>query len=124
MAYLRKLDLAIESARKLARVGASVNLVNLLKKMRPVDVAVIFGSLTDGEKLFAFRSLLKHDEEFVAETLSELPPEDAAALLAHFEPETIAELLQKLPIDDATELTSKLTQELVERVLELMNIAR
>jgi len=50
MAYLRKLDLAIESARKLARIGAGTNLVNLLRKMRPADVAVIFGNLTDGER--------------------------------------------------------------------------
>ena len=124
MAYLRKLDLAIESARKLARIGASTNLVNLLRKMRPADVAVIFGNLTDGERLFALRSLLKQDGDFVASALSELPPEEAASLLAHLEPETIADLLQKTPVDDATQITSKLPPELVERVLELMHVAR
>ncbi|GBC83314.1 Magnesium transporter MgtE [bacterium HR10] len=124
MAYLRKLDLAIESARKLARIGASTNLVNLLRKMRPADVAVIFGNLTDGERLFALRSLLKQDGDFVASTLSEMPPEEAASLLAHLEPETIADLLQKIPVDDATQITSKLPPELVERVLELMHVAR
>jgi len=124
MAYLRKLDLAIESARKLARIGASTNLVNLLRKMRPADVAVIFGNLTDGERLFALRSLLRQDGDFVASTLSEMPPEEAASLLAHLEPETIADLLQKIPVDDATQITSKLPQELVERVLELMHVAR
>ncbi|HXF03894.1 MAG TPA: magnesium transporter [Blastocatellia bacterium] len=124
MAYPRKLDLAIESTRKLARIGASVNLVNLLRKMRPEDVAVIFGNLTDGERLFAFRSLLKQDGDFVAQTISAMPPKEGAALLAHLEPVAIADLLQKLPVDDATELTSKLPPELAEQVLEVMNVAR
>jgi magnesium transporter len=124
MAYLRKLDLAIESARKLARIGAGTNLVNLLRKMRPADVAVIFGNLTDGERLFALRALLKQDGDFVASTLSEMSPEDAASLLAHLEPETIAELLQKIPVDDATQITSRLPPELVEQVLERMHVAR
>jgi magnesium transporter len=124
MAYPRKLDLAIESTRKLARIGASVNLVNLLRKMRPEDVAVIFENLTDGERLFAFKSLLKQDGDFVAQAIGAMPPKEGAALLVHLEPAAIADLLQKLPVDDATELTAKLPPELAEQVLDVMNVAR
>lgn len=122
MPYLRKLDVATDSARKLARMGASTHLVNLLCKLRPADIAAVLGGLAARERLFAFDLLLKQNEGLVSEMLGEMAPEDAAELLAHLQPKTIAQLLQKLPVDDATELASKLPQELFEPVINLMHI--
>lgn len=125
MAYhQRKLDIALDSARKLARMRAGTNLANLLQKLRPADIASILTSFTEQERLFAFNLLLKQNEDLVTETLGEMPPEDAAGLLAHLDPPTIAELLQKLPVDEATELASKLPEDLVEQVMSLMNVAQ
>ncbi|MBI3952116.1 MAG: magnesium transporter [Acidobacteria bacterium] len=122
MAYLRKLDVATESARKLARMRAGTHLANLLKKLRPADIASIFSGLTEQERLFAFNLLLKQNEDLVTETLGEMEPEDAAHLLAHLDPPTIAKVLQRLPTDDATLLASELPPELFEQVMDLMHV--
>jgi magnesium transporter len=124
MAYLRKLNVATDSARKLARMRAGTHLTNLLQKLRPADIASIFGSLTEQERLFAFNLLLKQNEDLVTETLGEMPPEDAARLLAHLDPPTIAKLLQRLPVDDATELASELPPDMFEQVMDLMHVAQ
>lgn len=122
MAYLRKLDVATESARKLARMRAGTHLTNLLQKLRPADIASIFTGLTEQERLFAFNLLLKQNEDLVTETLSEMQPRDAARLLAHLDAPTIAKLLQRLSVDDATELASQLPPELLEPVMALMRV--
>lgn len=122
MAYLRKLDLAADSARKLARMRAGTHLGNLLQKLRPADIASIFGGFTEQERSFAFNVLLAQNEALVTETLGEMAPEDAARLLAQLDPPTIAKLLQRLPTDDATLLASQLPPDLFESVMNLMHV--
>ena len=47
MAAHRRIDLALDSVRRLQRIGATANLLNLLQKQHPADLAQIFGELLD-----------------------------------------------------------------------------
>ena len=44
----RKIDVVLDSVRRLIRLGATANLVNLLQKQHPADLAQVFSEL--GEK--------------------------------------------------------------------------
>ena len=42
MAQQRKLDVVLDSVKRLLRIGATANLLNLLQKQHPADLAQIF----------------------------------------------------------------------------------
>ena len=45
----RKLDVVLDSVKRLMRMGATANLVNLLQKQYPADLAQLFSALPDKE---------------------------------------------------------------------------
>ena len=78
----RKLDVVLDSVKRLLRVGATSNLVNLLQKQYPADLAQLFSELTDRDRQSAFSLLAERNSRLAMEALSELGPEVAAAMLA------------------------------------------
>jgi magnesium transporter len=46
----RRIELILESVRRLLRMGATPNLVNLLQKQHPADLAQIFAELPEKER--------------------------------------------------------------------------
>ena len=116
----RKVDLVLDSVKRLLRVGATANLSNLLQKQHPADLAQIFGELPDRDRIAAFSVLVERNSRLAMETLSELGPEAGAQLLAGRSAEEIAKLVQELPSDDAAALIDNLPEELSTAVLELM----
>ena len=116
----RKVDLVLDSVKRLLRVGATANLSNLLQKQHPADLAQIFGELHERDRLAAFSVLVDRNSRLAMETLSELGPEAAAQLLAGRSAEEIAKLVQELPSDDAAAIIDNLPEELSSAVLELM----
>jgi magnesium transporter len=120
MAQQRKLDVVLDSVKRLLRVGATANLLNLLQKQHPADLAQVFSSLQDRERRAAFTLLLERNSKLAMEALSELGPETAAALLADRSAEEIARFVQELPSDDAAAIIDNLPEDLSASVLELM----
>ena len=116
----RKVDLVLDSVKRLLRVGATANLSNLLQKQHPADLAQIFSQLPDRDRIAAFAVLVERNSRLAMETLSELGPETGAQLLAGRSAEEIAKLVQELPSDDAAALIDNLPEELSTAVLELM----
>jgi magnesium transporter len=116
----RKLDVVLDSVKRLMRMGATANLVNLLQKQHPADLAQLFSELPDKERHSAFTLLAERNSKLAMEGLSELGPEAGAKLLAERSAEEIAKLLQELPSDDAAALIDYLPKELSAAVLELM----
>jgi len=116
----RRIDLVLDSVKRLLRIGATANLGNILQKQHPADLAQIFGELPDRDRVAAFTVLLGRNSRLAMETLSELGHEAAAALLAGRSAEEIAKLVQEMPPDDAAALIDKLPDELSSAVLELM----
>jgi len=116
----RKLDVVLDSVKRLMRMGATANLVNLLQKQHPADLAQLFSELPDKERHSAFTLLAERNTKLAMEALSELGPEAGAALLRERSAEEIVKLAQELPSDDAAALIDYLPEELSAKVLELL----
>src|SRR3954462_5690012 len=120
MAAQRRIDLVLDSVKRLLRIGASANLLNLLQKQHPADLAQVFGELNDKDREAAFSLLADRNGRLAMEAVSELGPESGAALLATRPAEEIAKLAQEIPSDDAAALIDSLPEELAAAVLDLM----
>ena len=120
MAAQRRIDLVLDSVKRLLRIGASANLLNLLQKQHPADLAQVFSELPDKDRVAAFSLLAERNGRLAMEAVSELGPEAGAALLATRSAEEIAKLAQEIPSDDAAALIDYLPEELSAAVLDLM----
>ncbi len=120
MAAQRRIDLVLDSAKRLLRIGATANLLNLLQKQHPADLAQLFGELTDRDREAAFSVLADRNGRLAMETVSEIGPEGGAALLGTRSAEDIARLAQEIPSDDAAALIDYLPEDLSSAVLALM----
>jgi len=116
----RKLDVVLDSVKRLLRMGATANLVNLLQKQYPADLAQLFAELPDKDRASCFSLLAERNSRLAMEALSELGPEVGAALLADRSAEDIVRLTQELPSDDAAAVIDHLPEELSAAVLELI----
>ncbi len=116
----RRIDVVLDSVKRLLRIGATANLLNLLQKQHPADLAQVFGTLLDTERQAVFSLLVERSARLAMETVSEMGPEEGAKLLTGRSAEEIAKLLQELPSDDAAALIDYLPNELSAEVLELM----
>lgn len=116
----RRIDVVLASVKRLIRVGASANLLNLLQKQHPADLAAVLGELGERERQTAFNVLVERHPRHAMEGLSELGPEIGAALLDDRSPEEIARLMQELESDDAAALIDYLPKDLSGAVLDLM----
>ena len=120
MAAQRRIDLVLDSVKRLLRIGATANLLNLLQKQHPADLAQIFSGFQDKEREATFSLLAERNGRLAMEAVSELGPEAGAALLATRQAEEIARLAQEIPSDDAAALIDHLPKELSSAVLNLM----
>jgi magnesium transporter len=116
----RRSDVVLDSVKRLLRIGATANLLNLLQKQHPADLAQIVGTLLDTERSAVFALLVERQPKLAMETISEMGPEPGAQLLTGRSAEDIAKLLHELPSDDAAALIDYLPEELSREVLELM----
>jgi magnesium transporter len=116
----RKLDVVLDSVKRLQRMGATANLVNLLHKQHPADLAQLFAELPEKDRHSAFSLLVERNSRLAMEALSELGPEGGARLLADRSAEDIVRLTQELPSDDAAAIIDYLPEELSAAVLELI----
>jgi len=120
MSAPRRNDLVLESVRRLLRMGATPNLLNLLQKQHPADLAQVFAELADKECHAVFNILVERNGRLAVEALSELGPEKGSLLLADRPAEEIARLVQEIPSDDAAGLIDHLPEELSSIVLDLI----
>ncbi len=120
MAPQRRIDVVLDSVKRLLRIGATANLLNLLQKQHPADLAQVFGDLQNNERQAVFSVLVERNPRLAMETISEMGPEPGALLLTNRSAEEIAKLLQEIPSDDAAALIDYLPEELSREVLELM----
>ena len=116
----RKIDVVLDSVRRLMRLGATANLVNLLQKQHPADLAQVFAELGEKDRSAAFTLLVERNSKLAMEALSELGPEGGAALLADRSAEEIARLLHDPPSDDAAAIIDNLPEPVSAAVLELI----
>ncbi len=114
-------EVVLTSVRRFLRMGATANLLNILEKERPADLATIFRSLAERERRVAFDLIAGRDRTRAMEALSELETEMGASLLQGRSAEDVSRLLAELPPDDAVGLVKQLPQELADTVLESLH---
>ena len=122
MVALRRIEVVLDSVKRLQRIGATANLLNLLQKQHPADLAEVFGDLSQNERRSAFDTLLGHNSRLAMEALSELDPEVGATMLVGRPPEELARLFPELAPDDSAALIQRLPEELSTAVLDLMHL--
>src|SRR5512147_749263 len=120
MAAQRKPDLVLASVRRLLRVGATANLLNLLQKRHPVDIAEILRTLNDHERRAAVDALAGADPRLAAQVIAEVGVDMGASLLASRPVPDIVRLLQELAPDDAVALIDRFPNPVADEVRELM----
>jgi magnesium transporter len=120
MAAQSKTDLVLASVRRLLRVGATANLLNLLQKRHPVDIAEILRALNDHERRAAVDVMAAADPRLAIQVVAELGVDIGAALLASRPARETVRLLQELAPDDAAALINRFPEPLADEVRELM----
>ena len=120
MPPLRRIEVVLNSVKRLQRIGATANLLNLLQKQHPADIAEVLTDLSNGDRRSSFEVLLAGNARLAMEALSEIDPEVGETLLVDRPPDELAALLTELPSDDAAALVDHLPDELSAAVLELM----
>src|SRR4026207_1909207 len=93
----RKIDVVLDSVKRLLRMGATANLVNLLHKQHPADLAQLFSELPEKDRHSSFSLLVDRNSRLAMEALSELGPEAGAALLADRSAGELAKLVEAAP---------------------------
>ncbi len=116
----RKIDVVLDSVRRLLRIGATANLFNLLQKQHPADLAQVLAELQERDRKAAFSIVVERSPKLAMEAVAELGPEAGAQLLSDRPAEDIAKLLQEIASDDAAALVDYLPDDLSSAVLELM----
>lgn len=113
-----RLQVTMETTRKLLRMKAMGKVSKVIEKLHPADIAHILEYLSEGEEK-AVLNLIK-DPAVAAEVLSELEWGTAASILQSMETGKIISILQNMPSDDAVEIISNVPEELAEKLLEGM----
>ena len=92
MPPLRRIDVVLDSVKRLQRIGATANLLNLLQKQHPADLAEVLTGLPDAGRLSTFNTLIAQNSRLAMEALSELDAEIGDALLSERPSDELAKL--------------------------------
>jgi len=127
---MQDLHLHIDTVRRLLRRHAKSNLENMLAKLHPADLALIFRHITSEERIETFLTIasVEHaaevvsemDEHLVEELISELPIEKTMKLMKAMSPDDEADILQLLPDELAEDILNRLKASESEEMETLM----
>ncbi len=113
-----RLQITLDTMKKLLRRQAMGNLSKMLEKLHPADLAHIFPYFNETEQRAIF-NMIKDPAE-AAKVLSEIEWVVGAQLLRSIDTERVIQILQEMPSDDAAEIISNLPEELAEKILQGM----
>ncbi len=113
----KKMDLLVESCRRLLRKGAKSHLENLLSKLHPADIAALLGRLNRQERDTIFAML---PPEVAAKALVDMDSLLQTKLMEDMPPKDLANVLACLPADEAVGLVDSLSDEKREEILPLI----
>ena len=111
-----KLQVTLETVRKLIRRGAEPNLIKIFEKLHPADIAHLLNYLNEGERRQIFA--LIEDPKRAADVLVEADREVRAKILAQMDMERAVKILEEMPSDDLVELIDTLPEPLAEEILQ------
>lgn len=118
----RKIQVLLDTVKKLLRRNAMPNLSNLLQKTHPADIAHLFRYLDIAEQQKLF-NLIK-DVNDAAEVLAEIEHSISAQILDELDTERSVELLQAMSHDDSVDIIRNMPDEMADEILNLMQDER
>lgn len=108
----------LDAIRRLIRRGASGNLLKLITKTHPADMAWVFRHLTENERSAVF-NIIAHTD-YVGEFLSELDNVLMTDLVEELDPKHMATIITEMASDDAVDVLEALPEELATTIREHM----
>jgi magnesium transporter len=123
-AFPGKQDLVPNTVVRLLTAGAADNVVNLLQKQHPADIASILKRLPDRHRRPTFDLLVARSPTLAMQGLAELAPTLGVSLLEDRAAGDVARLLETLPADDAASILKRLPGDLSTSVRDLMSRER
>lgn len=111
---MRKTDVIMSMAQRLAQRGEFERLARLLGEIPPADTAQVLADLPldDAVKIFSHMAT-----ELAADVLAELPDDLRRQLLDRLEPEQIAQVVEEMPSDEATDVLQDMEPEDAREVM-------
>jgi magnesium transporter len=111
----------LDTFKRLHRRGAVENLLRLINKTHPADVAWIFRHLNQTERKFIFNIITQ--TENVGEFLSELDQAIMVELVDDLTPQFIASIISEMSSDDVADLFEAFPEEKVDEIRKVMEKA-
>lgn len=107
-----------DTIRRLIRRKAVDNLLKLIHKTHPADLAWVFRHLDPEERQNVFNIVAQ--TEHVGEVLSELDQSIMVELVGELTPKFMVSVIDKMAADDAADLLEALSGELADEIRQLM----
>ncbi|HHM24304.1 MAG TPA: magnesium transporter, partial [Bacteroidetes bacterium] len=109
------LESTIEDLRELIANRADGFIRNIVRELRPADIAHVLRHLSREERLYLF-SLL--DPETASDVLAELDEPIQEELIREMDSERLSQVIDEMESDDATDVVAKLPSDVAEEILE------
>jgi magnesium transporter len=116
--FEREIHVLRDTFRRLLRRHAHTNLIKLIEKTHPADMAVLFRYFIDSEQDQLFAMMRPH--EHTGEFMTELDESILQNLLADVSPDRIAELIDPISASDQAEIVNHLPDEQAQDVIHLL----
>jgi magnesium transporter len=117
--HTKKFDITLRSVKRLLDRKANLNILNILEKTHPADIAHLFRHLTEDEKKKLF-IIVRANETMAAEVVSEMGEPLWEELIRDLDPKETSEIVQEMDSDDAADLLGILEEEKAREILHLM----
>ena len=116
--FKHEITLLKDTFGRLLRRSAETNLIKLIKKTHPADLAIIFRYFNDDEKMQVFN--LMNSSNHTLEFLIELDDTIIEKLLNRENVDRIAELIQNTSTNDQSYIIGTLSQSQAKSVIDLL----
>ncbi|SVC27432.1 uncharacterized protein METZ01_LOCUS280286, partial [marine metagenome] len=116
--FKHEITILRETFGRLLRRHATTNLVKLIQKTHPADLAVLFRYFSEDEQSQVFN--LMKDHEHTAQFMAALDDTILEKLLEDESPDRIAAIIQHAPTNDQSLILGVITDELAQSVLDLL----
>ncbi len=117
--HTKKFDITLKSVKRYLERNANLNIIRILEKTHPADIAHLFRHLSANEKKKLFL-IVRANETMAAETISEMGEGLWEELVSGLDPKETSEIVQEMDSDDAADLLGTLEKEKAREVLKLM----
>ncbi|MFO7605069.1 MAG: magnesium transporter [Desulfurivibrionaceae bacterium] len=108
----------LDTIRRLIRRNAVENLMKLIAKTHPADIAWVFRHFAPNERKFVFNIIAQTDA--LGEFLSELDQAIMLEMVGDLTPQFMANIIKDMPSDDAADILEVLPEEFAYDIRRLM----